>query len=127
MWRIIKYYYYYIYFNAYWSSFDIGESTVPRQNAGFYMSLLEIFFVGGVSFTLSAFGININLNVVIFSGVATVLLLNYFTLSKEIFDNKYGEYEFLSRVSKKRRLWLFFSVVVGTGLINITGAFLFAL
>lgn len=127
MWGIIKYYYYYIYFNAYWTSFDIGEKTIPKQNAGFYMSLLEIFLIGGVAFMFSALGININLNIIILSGVAVVLLLNYLTLSNEIFDRKYSEYEFLSRVSKKRRLWLFFSIIVGTGLINITGAFLFAL
>ena len=127
MWRMIKYYYYYIFFNAYWASFDIGESTVPRQNAVFYMTLLEVFFVGGVSFMLSGFGININLNIIILSGVAIVLLLNYLTLSKEIFDNKYDEYEFLSGISKRRRLWLFFSIITGTGLLNISGAFLFAL
>lgn len=127
MWRTIKYYYYYVYFNAYWASFDIGESTVPRQNASFYMLLLEIFLIGGISFWFSALGISINLNVIILSGVAVALFINYLTLSKDIFDSKYEEYKFLSKLSKRRRLWLFFSIVLGTGVINITGAFLFAL
>ncbi len=123
----VKYYYYYVFFNAYWASFDIGESTVPRQNAVFYMTLLEIFFLGGVSFILSGLGAAIDLNIVILIGVAFILILNSLTLSKGVFEDKYSEYEFLSGFDKRRRLWLFFSIIIVTGAINIIGAFFFAL
>lgn len=105
----------------------MGEGAIPRQNAVLYMSMLEIFVVGGVTFILAGFGININLNVIILSGVALVLLLNYLTLSKRIFDSKYDEYRFLAGISKRRRLWLFFSIIMLAGILNIFGAFLFAL
>jgi hypothetical protein len=126
MLKMIKYYYYFIFFNAYWSSFDIGENDVPRQNAIFYMSLLEIFFIGGVSFTLHSFDVINNLNLLILGGVAIMLLLNYTTLSKAKFDDKFDEYKFLYKRSKRSRLSLFFAIIIGVGLLNIVGAFLFA-
>ncbi|MEP2026642.1 MAG: hypothetical protein ABJH98_15400 [Reichenbachiella sp.] len=126
MLKKIKYYYYYIFFNAYWSSFDIGESTIPRQNAILYMFLWEIFLVTGLSSVLGGIGIITNLNTTILPGVAIILLLNYLVLSKAIFDDKFREYEFLSQKSKRKRLSLFFIIIVSAGIINAAGAFLFA-
>lgn len=125
--KIIKYYYYYIFFNAYWSSFDIGENTVPRQNAVFYMSLLKIFCTGGISFLLFSIGAVTNISITILAGVAIILMLNYLLLSKKVFDKKYDDYRFLSKTSRKERLWLFFSVIIGAGILNVIGAFVFSL
>ena len=123
----IQYYYYYLFYNAYWTSFDIGEKTVPRQNAVYYMSLLELFLLGSISFGLYSIGVPININISVAVGVAIILLLNHFALSKAKFNDYFNKYKFISKKTRKQRMWLFFTIISFAGALNVFGAFLFAL
>ncbi len=123
----IKYYYYYLFYNAYWTSFDIGEKTVPRQNAVYYMSLLELFLIGSISFGLYSIGVPININISVAVGVTIILILNHFALSKDKFNDYYNKYKFISKKTRKQRMWLFFTIIALAGALNVFGAFLFAL
>lgn len=122
----ISYYYYYIFFNAYWTSFDIGEKSIPRQNAIYYMTLTKIFILSSICFLISSTGVKFNLVYAIIIGVVLVLILNHFLLSENIFNRKYDGFSFLKEVSKKRRMILFFGLFGVTAVLNVIGVYLFS-
>ncbi len=119
--RIIRYYYYYAFFNAYWTSFDIGEKSIPRQNAIYYMTLLKIFILSSISFSISAVGFEFLLVYAIIAGVVLILIMNHFLLSEKIFQRQYADYYFLKGVSKKKRMIIFFGLFVLCGIFSLVG------
>lgn len=124
--RTIIYYYYYVFFNAYWTSFDIGEKSIPRQNAVYYMTLLEIFILSGISFSISRLGFEVDLVYAIIIGVVLVLIMNHFLLSEKAFQGRYDEYSFLKEVSKKKRMIIFFGLFGLAGTLSVVGIYLSA-
>ncbi len=127
MGKQLGYYFYYIYFNAYWTSFDVGEKTIPRQNAIYYMFLLQLFFINGISFTLVTLG-EVKYPVpILLVEVLTILLINHFALSKAKFNKLNGHFEFISKKPKRSRLKLFWGIIIMAGLINVFGVLFFAL
>ncbi len=123
----MKYYYYYVFFNAYWSSFDIGERTIPRQNAGLYMFLFQMFTVSGIIFLINGLGANFNLIAFIIGVAFAIILSNRIVFSEKRFNERFKEYEFIASKSKKSRLTLFFIIIAIAGCVNIIGVLLFAL
>lgn len=120
----MSYYFYYIFFNAYWTSFDIGEKSIPRQNAVYYMTLLEIFILSSISFSISRLGFEFNLVYAIIIGVVLILIMNHFLLSERVFQRKYDEYLFLKEISKKRRMIIFFGLFGMAGILSVVGIYL---
>lgn len=123
----MTYFFYFIFFNAYWASFDLGESTIARKNAVYYMSLSMIFLLSAFVFGLSNLGFSINLTWCIVIGVAVILIVNHYLLSKEIFDRKYDQFKFIESYSKKKRIIIFFLTIGLAALTNLLCAFIFAI
>ncbi|MDH5475707.1 MAG: hypothetical protein OEX22_08465 [Cyclobacteriaceae bacterium] len=123
----MKYYYYYIFFNAYWSSFDLGEKMIPRQNAALYMFLLHMFIANGIIFLINSFGVNFDLVILVIAAALAITLFNRIVLTEKTFNKLFKNYEFITEKSKRSRLTLFFVIIGVAGCINILGAMLFAL
>ncbi|MBX2966557.1 MAG: hypothetical protein KF845_10455 [Cyclobacteriaceae bacterium] len=120
----IKYFYYYIFFNAYWSSFDMGERSVPRQNAVLYMMIIKVFFISGILFLVEKLGVPFNIMYALIIGVTLILILNRLLLSENSFNEKFDEYSFLKGVSKAKRMMLFWGLFGISTMLNIVGVYL---
>lgn len=123
----MRYYFYYIFFNAYWTSFDLGQIRIPRQNANYYMILTMIFLLSGLLLNLAGLGIlQTNLTWPFLIGVGLILVAEQVLLSKNIVEKRLKSYEFIKAIPKKKRLSLFFGLLIFAGVFNISGAFIFA-
>ena len=124
----MRYNFYFIFFNAYWTSFDLGEKRIPRQNANYYMLLVMLFTYSGILFNLVAFEIvHCNMKWPLLAGGAGILGIEWILLSESIFRKRFESYAFIREFSRKRRLFIFFTVLALTALFNIVGAFAFAI
>jgi predicted CDP-diglyceride synthetase/phosphatidate cytidylyltransferase len=123
----ISYFYYYIFFNAYWSSIDVGEKSMPRQNAVHYMAMVKIFVLSTICFSLSSTGIKFNLTYSLIAGILLILTLNHKLLSEKIFKKKYDRYSFLKEKSKRRRMLLFVGLFVISATLSTLAVYLFVL
>ncbi len=103
----IKYYYYYLFYNAYWTSFDIGEKTVPRQNAVYYMNVIKIFLWISIVNLLAYSEIGIPYMYLFIVGAVIVFLTDHYMFSKNVFKSYYDEYIFIKQKRKKDRLQVF--------------------
>ena len=121
------YYFYYIFFNAYWASLDLGQERNPRQNANYYIILTMIFMLSGLLLSLAGLGIlQSNLTWPFLIGVGLILAAEQVLLSKNIVEKKLRSYEFIKAIPKKKRLSVFFALLIFAGVFNISGAFIFA-
>jgi hypothetical protein len=124
----MSYYFYYIFFNAYWTSFDLGRTRVPRQNANYYVMLTSIFFLSGALLTLAGLGVfTFNPTWPFLIGIALIFFIEQLLLSPAIFERRLNEYEFIKDVPKGKRFALFFGILIFAGIFNVFGAFVFAL
>lgn len=120
----ISYYYYYLYFNAYWASFDVGEKSIPRQNAIYYMCIVKIFIFVGILFGVASRHQYLPYFLIVGSGL--IALLNHFLLTEDIFKAKFDAYSFLQHTSKRSRLTVFFGLVVLAAMLQLAGVYRWA-
>ena len=124
----MKNWFYFLFFNAYWASLDLGQTRIPRQNANYYMTLMMLFICGGILLGLGGLRvINFNLTLPLLVGVGVILFIERIFLPKDIIERKSAEYEYIKSFSKRERLFLCFGPLIFAGVINVCGGFVFAL
>lgn len=103
----MKYCYFYIFFNAYWSSFDVGEKQVPRQNAMYYMGIMKVLILILIMNTLKGlYGELLPFSSYFMIISITVFVFNYFVFSKKMVDNNIERYKFIEQSKKSKRLMI---------------------
>ena len=110
----IRYYYYYLFYNAYWTSFDLGEKTIPRQNAVHYMNIVKVFLWVSIVNILMYADISVPYVYLFFAGVITIFFIDYHLLSKNVFKSYYDKYVFIRQKRKGERLRVFWTTFVLT-------------
>lgn len=91
------------------------------------MILTMIFLLSGLLLNLAGLGIlQTNLTWPFLIGVGLILVAEQVLLSKNIVEKRLKSYEFIKAIPKKKRLSLFFGLLIFAGVFNISGAFIFA-
>ena len=112
MLKIFKYYYYYIFFNAYWASYDLGEKDLPRQNAIYYMSVIKILLIGLLYNIIKLYVEDLSVLAFIGLGSIIVFLVDHLLFSKKNVDANYTKYLFIKDSKKSKRQILFWSLFI---------------
>jgi len=123
----IKFFYYYVFFNAYWTSFDLGEKTIPRQNAVYYMNLVGVFILSFCYFATVNLGVSFGFGYIIISGGCLLYIVNLSLFSEKKFQEFYSEFLFLKNYKKTKRYILFFTIAGVPAVLNLVSAFVFSL
>ena len=120
--RILHFYLFLLY-NAYWSSIDMGEKHIPKENAILYMVLTKFCLLTGTVYLLKAFSVLDDIKLPTYLVIGIIVLVYAISLKK--FESQVKNYEFISRKKKKNRLQLFFSLISISWLYFIIGLYLF--
>ena len=108
----------YIFFNAYWSSFDVGERQVPRQNAMYYMGIMKVLIlILTMNILKEVYGEALPFTAYFLLSSIAVFVFNYFMFSQKMVDENIEQYEFIKQSKKKKRLMILiipFVIVAGS-------------
>ena len=110
--KILRYCIWYLYFSAYWTVFNWGEKTKPRNNASNFMSLTILINLSAIYQILVYFGYPVSILFVIFFCALPAFIIPYLLFqSDKVFNLKFKEFEFLrGNECKQKRIIVIFSI-----------------
>ena len=80
--RKIIYGWWYLFYSAYWTAFNLGEKEEPESNAIYYFNLLIGFHLFGIMQLAKFFGHNFSITVLISVCVLPALIIPYLSFKK---------------------------------------------
>jgi hypothetical protein len=126
--RRITYSWWYLFYSAYWTAFNLGEKEVPESNAIYFFNLLIGFHIFGVMQLLKFFGYDFPIVVLISICVIPALTIPYFSFKRGYrYKARMDEFKFLKGNNKSKTrhillialsLWSILFVAIG-GIIRL--------